>query len=104
MGRPLRGDDSGARLQELWPARELRRFGFAHPGFLREPFVLGSAYRAKNAGEENRHGIEARAVGNDAGCNFAPRVRTFDHDGAHEKLPIPEDVAWEQYRVVATLI
>ena len=98
MGRRLRGDDSGGKATRVAPARALRRLGFAHPGFLGEPFVLGPADRAIDAREEHRRGLEARAVGNDAGGDVASGVRAFDHDGAHGHLPIPKMSLAEPYR------
>jgi hypothetical protein len=49
--------------------------------------VLGAAKPAIDAPEEDRRGIEAVAIRNDAGRDIASGVRTFDHHGAHEQLP-----------------
>src|SRR5437667_2705947 len=59
-----------------------RGFGVAHPGFLGEPFVLDPACRAVDPREEHRLGVEALAIGNDAGRDVAAGVRAFDHNGA----------------------
>ena len=45
--------------------------------------MLDSTNRAVDAREKDRGGIEAFAIGNDAGRDIVSRLWAFDHDGAH---------------------
>jgi len=45
--------------------------------------MLGPTNRAVNAREKDRGGVEAFAIGNDAGWDMVSRLWAFDHDGAH---------------------
>src|SRR4030088_1197010 len=64
------------------------RLGFAHPGVLGEPLVLGPTDQTINACEKNRRGLEALAVGDDARGDVLSCFWASDHDGAHRPLPI----------------
>jgi hypothetical protein len=59
--------------------------------------VLDPARRAKDPREKYRRGIEAGAIGHDAGRNVVSRLRTFDHDSAHETLLVREAASTDRY-------
>src|SRR5262249_43369123 len=77
-----------SHLSSAWITSDIAQLGLTHPGFLGKPFMLGPTNRAVNAREEDRGGIEAFAVGNDASRNIASRLWAFDHDGPHSTLPV----------------
>ena len=45
--------------------------------------MLDSTNRAVDAREKDRGGVEAFAIGNDAGWDMVSRLWAFDHDDAH---------------------
>src|SRR5262249_10384984 len=77
-----------SHLSSAWITSDIAQVGLTHPGFLGKLFMLGPTNRAVNAREEDRGGIEAFAVGNDASRNIASRLWAFDHDGPHRTLPV----------------
>ncbi len=48
-----------------------------------KPFMLGPTNRAVNVRKKDRGGVEASAIGNDAGRDIVSRLWAFDHDGTH---------------------
>ena len=75
--------DASAMCRSAWARRSRGHLGLAHPGFLGKPFMLGPTNRAVNAREKDRGGVEAFAIGNDAGWDMVSRLWAFDHDDAH---------------------
>jgi len=57
------------------------------PGLARKPGMIGVAYHAARAREEDGAAPEALAISLDAGGNRHSGLRTFDHDHTHVILP-----------------
>src|SRR5262249_51538106 len=84
MTRPAIGNgtycaDPACDFSALNRGHNSRHFGLAHPGFLGKPFMLGPTNRAVNACEKDGGGVEAFAIGNDAGRDIVSRLWAFDH-------------------------
>src|SRR5262245_42263363 len=87
---PSGGGIKSSLVSDLRQARmrPRRGIGVAHPGFLREPLVLGAADRAADAREKYRRGGKALAIGDDARGDIVSGRRASHHDGAHRPLPV----------------